>query len=76
MFVIVLQPFYCFSYVTKCKRWNYNVQNCESYINMPSSKIWLIRVYLKFSGFVILLKFMMNGNLSIIVLLYTRFMIH
>jgi hypothetical protein len=64
-FGIVLQSFYCFLYVTKCKRWKDNVQNCESYINTPS-KIWLIRVYFKFSGYVILLKFMMNGNLSII----------
>jgi hypothetical protein len=36
--------------VTKCKRWKDNIQNCESYINIPSSKIWLLRVYFKFLG--------------------------
>jgi predicted membrane-bound mannosyltransferase len=73
--VTVLQSFYCFSYVTKCKRWKDNVQNCESYISIPLSKIWLIRVYLKFTGYGILQKFMTNGNLSIIASC-TRFILH
>jgi hypothetical protein len=38
-------------------------------------KIWLTRVYLKFSGYVMLLKLMMNGNPNIIAC-GTRFVMH
>jgi hypothetical protein len=50
------------------------VHNCESYINIPSSKIWLIRVYSKFSGYIILLKFMVNGNLCLLYKVYNTLM--
>jgi hypothetical protein len=74
-FVTVLQSFYCFSHVTKCKRWKDNVQNYESDINISSSKIWLIGEYFKFSGYVILLKLLINGNLSTVARC-TRFAMH
>jgi hypothetical protein len=38
-------------------------------------KFWLIGMHFKFSGSVILLKFKINGNLSIIAC-FTKFIIH